>query len=211
MYTGKRRGFTPQTLREHKRKLKEGAKKLFTSRSSHKIEQSGEDESLYAMGSESHGKDWKLVDDKKGDGDGEDDDLTFTSFQWANWRAQGFRSLEKYKVDDVGRMEDLVVTKDRRDIRLQVECLRPATSVATTVCWMGGVGGRSMMIMIRGWFGCFGGRARVVEVLDKWGCRDGDRLDVFCDGFDECGTVRLSRATWLFSRSMPSRSQLSRR
>lgn len=141
VYTGDSRGFISRTFRDNRMFGLSGRRR---GRGRPDVEAL-----LRRMGSESHGENWKLKDiDKtkfmpgqKGGGEDEEEDdvdgdgTVFASFQVGKWKAQGFKSLERYSTEDVGRMKDLVVSGGLmgKKTRLQVECLRPVTSVTTTV------------------------------------------------------------------------------
>lgn len=161
MYAGKRRGSTSKALRERKRKIKDAAHK--SRQVLKKWASSGGDtrgdESGKGLAGDS---DMDEEEEEEEEGDEEDEgaeeeeeelgggrkEFMFSSFRWSNRGKFGFDSRKrKYETDDVGRLRDLVSErrKGKREMRLKVECLRPPTSVTTTVSDEGGARERGML------------------------------------------------------------------
>lgn len=140
VYTRKAKSYAAEAFLKRKRKMKKTAQmsrqamKHFSAHKKKREEREGSGEAGDIESGEEQKKEEGEGSDGDGDDDGGDGDM-FSSFRWGGKSKYGFEPL-RYKTEEVGRLRDLTAEKRgvlEKGVRLQVDCMRPHSSVATTV------------------------------------------------------------------------------
>lgn len=136
VFTGEQKDLKFGALREGKRKLKDKGRKAFSKLSSGRHSDHNQKDAKAAEGDDAG----SLSSSSSSSSSDDEGGFSISPFSFRSDSSKfRFDPKRKYELDDVGRLRDLVESKhrDQPEVRLQAECVRPPSSVATTVSQCG--------------------------------------------------------------------------